>query len=322
MTLLVYADDLLIMSSSVEDINAVKESLHNAFTIKDIGPTKYFLGLQIARSEIGMYINQHKYATDLLTDAGLINYKPTSTPLPPHCKLSANDNSKLVNPEMYRRVVGRLLYLGFTRPDLTYATQTLSQFMHSPTMVHWNAALYVLRYLKGTLNHGLFYPADNDLQMTGYSDADWGSCTDTRRSVTGYCIYLGTSLVSWKTKKQPTVSRSSTKAEYRAMASTTCELQWISYLLNDLQVTMKLPITLFCDSKSVIQITENPVFHERTKHLDIDCHVVRDRFKAGFLTPTHVSSKDQLADLFTKSLIPTVFRYLCSKLGICKIPSP
>lgn len=165
--------------------------------------------------------------------------------------------------------------------------------MSSPSKTHWNAAIHVLKYLRGIINHGLFYPYHNNMNLKGYSDADWASCTDTRRPITSYCIYLGESLISWKKKKQPTVSRSSTEAEYRALTTTTCKLQWISYLLRDLQVIIPLPIPLYCDSQSAFHITANPVFHERTKYLDIDCHVVRNQYKDGFVLPSHVLRKLQ-----------------------------
>ncbi|GJY23898.1 uncharacterized mitochondrial protein-like protein [Tanacetum coccineum] len=151
-----------------------------------------------------------------------------------------------------------------TRPDISYAVQHLSQFVLAPKDVHMQVAMHLIRYLKGTVSKALFYPIQPHLQFTGFRDVDWASCLMTRRSLTGYCIFLGHSLVSWKTKKQPTVSRSSTEAEYRAMAATTCELLCLSYLLQDLHIKVKLPITLFCDNKDAQQIATNPCFHDRT----------------------------------------------------------
>ena len=164
-----------------------------------------------------------------------------------------------------------------THPNISYSVQHLSQFVSGPKEPHMQVALTLLKYLKGTISKGLFYPVQPLLKVTGFSDADWATCVMTRKSLTGYCIFLGHSLVSWKTKKQETVSRSSTEAEYRSMAATTCELIWLPYLLKDLHIPVKVPITLFCDNKVAQHIAANPCYHDRTKHLDIDARFSRDK---------------------------------------------
>ncbi|KAK6120356.1 hypothetical protein DH2020_045902 [Rehmannia glutinosa] len=267
LALLVYVDDVLVTGSHTEDIQHLKSHLDDLFTIKDLGFSKYFLGVELARSSQGTYLHQRKYILDIIADTG--------TPL--------------TDPNHYRRLIGRLMYLNFTRPDLTFAVQQLSQFVNSPDSSHWDAALHVVRYLKGCPSTGLFYPSQSHTQLMAYSDADWGTCPDTRKSLTGYCVFLGGALISWKTKKQNTVSRSSAETEYRALTATVCELQWISYIARDLQ---------------------------RTKHLDIDCHIVRNQFKDGFILLRHVSTKHQLADIFTKSLGGSSFYTLLSKLSL------
>ncbi|XP_019054182.1 PREDICTED: uncharacterized protein LOC109115039 [Nelumbo nucifera] len=270
--------------TSESEIISVKQFLDSAFTIKDLGYAKYFTGLEIARSSTGTYINQRKYALDILKDAGLLGVKPAQTPLPKGLKFSDNSHA-LPDPDRYRRLIGRLLYLSLTRPDLSYATQHLSQFVSSPTQDHWNAAVHLLKYLKGCPSKDLFFSSSNTFDLQAYCDADWASCPQTRKSLTGYCMYLSSSLISWKTKKQTTVSRSSAEAEYRSLATTICEVQWISYILADFRIPLQLPIPLWCDNQAALHITANPVFHECTKHLEIDCHLVMDKFKQGFVKP-------------------------------------
>ncbi|GAB2299710.1 hypothetical protein Dimus_038579 [Dionaea muscipula] len=208
-----------------------------------------------------------------------------------------------------------------TRPDISYAVQHLSQFLSSPRQPHMAAMKHLLGYLQNTASKGLFYPVQSSLKVTGFSDADWAACLVTRRSLTGYCIFLGHSLVSWKTKKQATVSRSSAEAEYRSMAATTSELLWLSYLLSDLGISVHLPVTLFCDNRAAQHLAANPCFHERTKHLEIDCHFTRDKVQDGFLQTSFVPSHMQLADVMTKSLGSHQHQTLVDKLGLHDLPT-
>ncbi|GJV04358.1 hypothetical protein Tco_1337927 [Tanacetum coccineum] len=318
---LVYVDDMLITGDCQQEVLFLKQALHQKFIIKDLGLAKYLLGIELCRTSAGTYLNQRKYILDLLSDTGLTAAKPKEFPLPTQLKLSLNKGNPLKDPGSYRRLVGRLLYLTMTRPDISYAVQHLSHFVSSLKDVHMQAALHLLKYLKGTVSKGLFYPIQSHLKLIGFLDADWASCIMTRRSLTSWCIFMGHSLVSWKTKKQPTVSRSSTEAEYRSMAATTCELLWLSYLLKDLNIPTQCPVTLFCDNKSVQQIAANPCYHDRTKHLDIDCHFTRDKVQDGFLQTTYIPTQSQTTDIMTKALGAMQHSYLSSKLGLAEPPT-
>lgn len=207
--LLVHVDDLLVSGSSEELITDLKNSLHEDFTIKYLGFAKYFLGLEIARSTTVIYVSQKNYISDIVVDTGLQLAKDAHTPLPKGLHLQNAQGELLDDPSQYRRSVGRLPYLGFTSPDIMHSIHLLSQFVQDPHKLHWAAALHVVHYLKHTSTAGLFFDASSSLEVIAFCDADWVACRDTRRVVTGYCVYLGSTPVSWKSKKQTTISRSS-----------------------------------------------------------------------------------------------------------------
>ncbi|GAA0153319.1 transmembrane signal receptor [Lithospermum erythrorhizon] len=287
---LVYVDDLIIAGSSHLTIQQLKNYLHKCFHMKDLGCLKYFLGIEVARGNDGLYISQRKYVLDVLTEAGMLGCKPIDTPMEQHHQLVQASGPSLTNPEAYRRLVGRLVYLTITRLELSYAVHTLAQFLSTPKQDHWDAAVRVLRYLKGFPGRGILLPKHNEFQLNAFCDSDWAAFPMTRRSLTGYFVLLGSSPISWKTKKQHTVSRSSTEAEYRAMAA--------------------------------IHIATNPVFHDRTKHIEVDCHFIRDELKAGHITTTYVPTGHQLADILTKALGKQQFSFLLHKLDIFYLHAP
>ncbi|XP_019251242.1 PREDICTED: uncharacterized protein LOC109230174 [Nicotiana attenuata] len=286
---LVYVDDLLITGTNLKLIEQVRKDLQVRFKMKDLGELKYFLGIEFSRSKKGIQMCQRNYALELVSELGLLGGKPVTTPLEFNHKLTSMEFNKVVTKNgsdndneledkgKYQRIVGILLYLTMTRTDIAFVVQVLSQFMHAPKQSHMTAAKRVIRYIKGTPGLGLFMPAEGNMKLTACCDSDWGVCVETRRSVTGYVIKFGEALISQKSKKQGTVSRSSVEAEFRSMATTVAEVTWLTGLFRELNIEVEVPIHLFCDSKAAIQIAVHPIFHERTKHIDIDCHFVREK---------------------------------------------
>ncbi|XP_014522704.1 uncharacterized protein LOC106779159 [Vigna radiata var. radiata] len=293
-TLLVYVDDIILAGNSMTEINHIKALLDNKFHIKNLGELKYFLRLEVARSKKGIHLCQRRYALDILKETGMLGCKPCSTPFLSDTSSLYKTDSYLDDPGSYRRLIGKLLYLTNTRPDLCFSINLLSQFMKSPTNHHYRAMQHVLRYIKSKPSEGLFFGADSPIHLKAFSDSDWATCPNTRRSTTGFCIFLGSSLISWKSKKQSTVSISSTEAEYRALATIVCEIQWIHYLLQDLQAQEAGTPVLYCDNKSARHIAHNQSFHERTKHIELDCHVVREKIQANLLRLLPVFPKSSI----------------------------
>ena len=224
------------------------------------------------------------------------------------------------NLSLYRCLVGSLVYFTVTRPDISYAVHQVSQYLSTPRSTHSAAIMRILRYLKGTLFHGLFYSAQSPLVLCVFSDANWAGDLTDRRSITSYCFLLGSSLIFWRSKKQTHVACSSTEAEYRALTDTTFEFLWLRWLLKDLGVSTSSASPLYCDNQSAIHIAHNDVFHERTKHIKINCHFIHYHLVHGALKLISVSSKDQLADIFTKSLPKGRTRDLVDNLKLVSHP--
>ncbi|XP_062147788.1 uncharacterized mitochondrial protein AtMg00810-like [Alnus glutinosa] len=281
---------------------------------KDLGTLSYFLGLEISSSSDGYYLTHANYISDMLSQANLTNCKTIDMPTELNVRLNLHDAEPLRDFTLYRYLVGSLVYLTVTRPDISYVVHQVSQFIAAPCSTHFSAILLILRYLKGTLFQWLHFSSQSPLQLHAYTDADWAGDPTDRRSTTGYCFLLGTSLISWHSKKQFVAALSNTDAEYRTLADTSSELLWLRWLLQDIGVSFSSATPIYYDNISAIQIAYNDVYHERTKHIEIDCHFVCHHLLQGSLQLHSIMSHDQFADLFTKSHPPGRFRNLVSNL--------
>jgi histone deacetylase 1/2 len=322
--LLVYVDDIIVVSSSTAAADRLVVQLGSSFALKDLGPLHYFLGIEVhTTGRGGLLLSQRKYASELLERAGMLKCTPVTTPMASSEKLSATDGTLLSSDDStrYRSIVGGLQYLTMTRPDLSFCVNKVCQYLHAPRCVHWSAVKRILRYVQGTISHGLVLRPSStrpDL-LSAFSDADWAGNADDRRSTGGFAIFYGGNLVSWSARKQATVSHSSTESEYKAVANATAEIIWVQALLGELGVTQTSPPILWCDNIGATYLSTNPVFHARTKHIEVDFHFVRERVAQKLLQIRFISSKDQLADIFTKPLPLPLFEACKSNLNIHRL---
>ncbi|XP_022158738.1 uncharacterized protein LOC111025198 [Momordica charantia] len=213
-----------------------------------------------------------------------------ATPMISGSIVSARQGDSLADPYLYRSIVGALQYVTLTRPEISYAVNKTCQFMHAPTMIHSQLVKQILRYLKGTFDNGLLLTKPTTLTLQGYSYADWASDPDDRKSTSGFCIYLGNNPISWGSKKQAIISRSSTEAEYRALALAASKLIWLKTLFSELRILIPNPLILWCDNLSSVHLSANPVLHSRTKHVEIDIYFIRDLVIYGKLRVQHLPS--------------------------------
>lgn len=304
MYILIYVDDIIIVSSSTLATDRLLDQLRKDFAVKDLGPLNYFLGIEVHHTSNGLVLTQRKYIEDLLLRTSMEATKGVASPMLPTDKLSLDDGDPL-SPEdttKYRSVVGALQYLSFTRPDISFSVNKVCQFLSRPTTVHWTAVKCILRYLRHTCDLDLSFTKSGSLLLSAFSDADWAGNPDDRRSTGGYTIFYGGNLISWSSRKHPTVSRSSTEAEYKEIANATAELIWIQVLLRELHISQPRSPVLWCDNIGATYLTANPIFHRRAKHVEVDYHFVRERVASKQLDVHIISSKDQLADLMTKPL--------------------
>ena len=301
---LIWVDDLIIACSNKLLLDQCKQALYRNFRMTDLGELKWFLGISFSVTSNCIEMNQSKYIEKILDKFNMTDCYVKKVPCDPSfANTSCVESNELINASLYREIIGSLIYvMTFTRPDLCFAVTKLSQYMSKPTKAHLNAAKQVLRYLKGTIHYGICYcKSSKPLQLIGFSDSDWGSSED-RKSISGYCfsLYEHGPLISWKSKKQQTVALSSCEAEYMALTYTIQEAKFLKQLLSEFFNVRECCVSIGVDNQSAINLAKNPVIHQRSKHIDIRYHFIRDEVQKGDINLFYVSTKENVADIFTK----------------------
>ncbi|XP_019086308.1 PREDICTED: uncharacterized protein LOC109126875 [Camelina sativa] len=308
---------MAITGNSSKLLSTLLDELNKQFKMKDLGRLHYFLVIQIQYHENGMFLSQQKYVEDLLAATSMSTCAPVATPLPQQLNKVPKQKVLFENPKYFRSLAGRLQYLTLTRPDLQFSVNYVCEKMHEPSVSDFH-----LRYIKGTTTMGVSFARQTDSKLRVYSDSDYSGCPSTSRSTGGFCTFLARNMISWSSKKQQTMSKSSTEAEYRAMSEAASEITWIVNLLQDLGIQLPATPELNCDNLSAVYLTANPSFHARTKHFVTHYHYVREQVAFGNLIVNHIPAHFQLADIFTKSLPQRPFEYYRAKLGVGIPPTP
>lgn len=301
--ILIYVDDILILSQKEEYIDEIKINLSNKVDLKDLGNVGNCLGIEFTRTPQQISLHQRGYIKDILQRFGMTDCNPVSTPLDKNVKLSKSEDRTPEDEELpYRELIGALTYLAqCTRPDISFSVSYLSQFNNCYKYAHWTAAKRILRYIKGTIDLGLVYESNSE-GLTGYCDADWGNCTEDRRSFTGFCFILSNAPIVWESKKQHTVALSTTEAEYMSLTEAAKEAIYLERFLLEMQLPKLAKAKLFIDNMSALKLSSNPTYHARSKHIDIKYHFVREALSDGHFSLHHIGTDDMCADILTKSL--------------------
>ncbi|GJU14797.1 retrovirus-related pol polyprotein from transposon TNT 1-94 [Tanacetum coccineum] len=311
----IYVDDIIFAASTPELCDLFSKIMCSKFKMSMMGKISFFLGLQISQSPRGIFINQSKYALESLKKYGFDSCDPVDTPMVEKSKLDEDKEGKAVDPSHYRGMIGTLLYLTASRPDLQFAICMCARYQARPTEKHLNAVKRIFRYLKGTVNRGLWYPKDSSIALTAFADADHAGCQDTRRSTSGSMQFLGDRLISWSSKRQKSAAISSTEAEYIALSGCCAQILWMRSQLTDYGFGFN-KIPMYCDNKSAIALCCNNVQHSRSKHIDIRFHFIKEHVENGVIELYFVNTEYQLADIFTKALGRERIEFLINKLGM------
>jgi hypothetical protein len=316
----VYVDDLVVTGGSTTAISSFKQQMCSKFKMSDLGLLTLYLGIEVCQAPGHITLKQSAFAAKVLEKAGMADCNAAHVPMEPRLKLSKRSTNPPIDVTLYRSIVGSLRYLVHTRPDISFAVGMVSRFMEAPTTEHLSAVKHLLRYIAGTIDTGCsFSSAPEGAHLIGYSDADHAGDIDDRKSTTGTLFFFGNCPVSWQSQKQRVVALSSCESEYIAAATTACQGVWLGRLLGDLLGSAPLVANLLVDNKSAIQLCKNPVYHDRSKHIDTRYHYIRDCIEDGTVTVEYIGTEDQLADILTKALGRVQFQNLRERIGVINL---
>eukprot|EP00253_Pinus_taeda_P031280 PITA_31280 len=302
-------------------IENFKIVMKEEFEMTDMGLLKYFLGIEVDQNENGIFISQERYVNEALERFYMQDSKAAITPTVMGLKLSKEDSSKDINPSLYKSIVGSVMYLTATRPDIMFVVILISRFMERPKEAHWQATERILRYVKGTKRFGILYTISECSDLIGYTDSDWARSVDDRKSTYGYVFHMGSGAISWASKKQPIVVLSTVEAEYVAATAAACQAIWMRRMLRSLGQEQEKGTMIFCDNSSAIALSKNYVFHKRTKHIDTWFHYITDLVNSGEIVLQHCRTQEQVADILTKPLDQKSFEFLRKCLGMTDNPA-
>ena len=315
----IYVDDIIFGATKIKLCEEFASLMQSEFEMSMMGELRFFLGLQIKQLKDGIFIYQEKYTKDLLKKYRMDEAKPMATPMHPSITLEKDEKGKDVLEKEYRGMIGSLLYLTASRPDIVFSVGLCARFQSAPKESHLMAVKRILRYLVGTPSLGLWYKRNSHFDLIGYCDADYAGDRIERKSTSGACQFLGEALISWCCRKQNTIALSTTEAEYVAATGCCSQILWIKNQLEDYSLRYTC-IPILCDNTSAINLSKNPIQHSRSKHIDIKHHFIRDHVQKGEIELIFVDTKNQLADIFTKPLVEDTFKNIKHRLHIIECP--
>ena len=316
----VYVDDLIFTGDDELMMADFKRSMMREFDMSDLGRMRFFLGIEVLQNSDGIYICQRKYALEVLGRFGMEESKAVRSPIVPGCKMYRDEDGDRIDETLYKQIVGSFMYLTATRPDMMFVVSLISRYMSRPTELHMKVAKRALRYLKGSINYGIFYKRGGAEELMAFTDSDYAGDVEDRRSTSGHVFLMGAGAVAWSSRKQPLVTLSTTEAEFVAAAACACQAIWMRRILKMIGYSQESSTTVRCDNSSAIKLSKNPVMHGRSKHIDVRYHFLRDLTKDGVVELVHCGTQDQVADIMTKPLKLDAFLKLTKLLGVREVP--